>query len=217
MIALKPQIRAYRLFSFRRCPFAIRARLALQAANVAVPIVEVSLKAKPQALLALNPKQTVPVLQRNDGSVLCESWDIAQWAWQEGNPDSQLFACQVDPAMHSLVQFCDNDFKYWLDRYKYAERFPEHSRVQYQTYILDCLGKFDSLLAKQAFLFGEQPSLADLACLPFIRQCASVDLDWFARQNLAFLQPWLTDWLKHDLFMYVMHKHRDQLGPHPIV
>ncbi|MDO9346237.1 glutathione S-transferase [Pseudomonas pergaminensis] len=192
------------LYSFRRCPYAMRARLALRYAGVPVRIVEVSLKAKPAEMLALSPKGTVPVLSV-EGEVIDESLAIMQWALARHDPDNWLL--QGDPAVLALIAENDQGFKYHLDRYKYAERYPqfpmEHYRAESETF----LQKLEGLLADRAYLLADHPSLADMALAPFVRQFAHVDRDWFASAPYPGLQRWLDAFLQSPLFIGVMAKH----------
>lgn len=192
------------LYSFRRCPYAMRARLALRYAGVPVRIVEVSLKAKPAEMLALSPKGTVPVLSV-EGEVIDESLAIMQWALARHDPDDWLL--QGDPAVLALIAENDQGFKYHLDRYKYAERYPqfpmEHYRAEGETF----LQKLEGLLADRAYLLADHSSLADMALAPFVRQFAHVDRDWFASAPYPGLQRWLDAFLQSPLFIGVMAKH----------
>lgn len=192
------------LYSFRRCPYAMRARLALRYAGVPVRIVEVSLRAKPAEMLALSPKGTVPVLSV-EGEVIDESLAIMQWALARHDPDDWLL--QGDPAVLALIAENDQGFKYHLDRYKYAERYPqfpmEHYRAEGETF----LQKLEGLLADRAYLLADHPSLADMALAPFVRQFAHVDRDWFASAPYPGLQRWLDAFLQSPLFIGVMAKH----------
>ncbi|MEB2648922.1 glutathione S-transferase [Pseudomonas sp. MYb541] len=191
------------LYSFRRCPYAMRARLALRYSGVPVRIVEVSLKAKPAEMLALSPKGTVPVLNV-DGQVIEESLEIMQWALAQNDPDNWLL--QGDPAVFALIAENDQDFKYHLNRYKYAERYPEHSMEQYRADGEVFLQKLEDLLADRAYLLADHPSLADMALAPFVRQFAHVDREWFAASPYTQLQAWLQRFLESPLFISVMAK-----------
>ncbi len=191
------------LYSFRRCPYAMRARLALRYSGVPVRIVEVSLKAKPAEMLALSPKGTVPVLNV-DGQVIEESLEIMQWALAQHDPDNWLL--QGDPAVFALIAENDQGFKYHLNRYKYAERYPEHSMEQYRAEGEVFLQNLEDLLADRAYLLADHPSLADMALAPFVRQFAHVDREWFAASPYTQLQAWLQRFLESPLFISVMAK-----------
>ncbi|OAJ48681.1 glutathione S-transferase [Pseudomonas marginalis] len=191
------------LYSFRRCPYAMRARLALRYSGVPVRIVEVSLKAKPAEMLALSPKGTVPVLSV-DGEVIDESLAIMQWALAQHDPDNWLLG--GDPAVLALVAENDQGFKYQLDRYKYAERYPEQPMEHYRAEGEVFLQKLEGLLTGRAYLLADHPSLADMALAPFVRQFAHVDRDWFAAAPYPRLQQWLERFLQSPLFVGVMAK-----------
>ncbi len=191
------------LYSFRRCPYAMRARLALRYSGVAVRIVEVSLKAKPQEMLTLSPKGTVPVLSV-DGQVIDESLAIMQWALAQHDPDDWLLG--GDPAVLALIAENDGGFKNSLNRYKYAERYPEYPMEHYRAEGAVFLHTLEGLLAERAYLLAEHLSLADMALAPFVRQFAHVDRDWFARAPYPRLQQWLDEFLQSPLFIGVMAK-----------
>nr|WP_273017046.1 glutathione S-transferase [Pseudomonas sp. SWRI18] len=191
------------LYSFRRCPYAMRARLALRYCGVPVRIIEVSLKAKPAEMLALSPKGTVPVLSV-DGAVIDESLAIMLWALERHDPDDWLL--QGDPAVLALIAENDHGFKYQLDRYKYAERYPEQPMEDYRAAGEVFLRKLEQLLAERAYLLADHPSLADMALAPFVRQFAHVDREWFAGAPYPRLQRWLEWFLNSPLFISVMAK-----------
>ena len=191
------------LYSFRRCPYAMRARLALRYSGVPVHIVEVSLKAKPAEMLALSPKGTVPVLCV-DGRVIDESLQIMQWALSQHDPDDWLL--QGDPRVQALIAENDQVFKHHLNRYKYAERFPEQPMEHYRAEGEVFLHTLEGLLAGNDYLLAEHLSLADVALAPFVRQFAHVDREWFAQTPYKRLQHWLQRFLESPLFVAVMAK-----------
>jgi glutathione S-transferase len=195
------------LYSFRRCPYAMRARMALRYSGVAVDIVEVSLKAKPAEMLALSSKGTVPVLSV-DGRVIDESLAIMHWALAQNDPQDWLL--KDDPAgqaqLTALIEANDQVFKVHLNRYKYAERYPEQPMEVYRAQGEVFLRQLDELLQGRDYLLAEHPSLADVALMPFIRQFAHVDREWFAQTPYVRLQDWLQRFLESGLFTGVMHK-----------
>ncbi|MCF5548614.1 glutathione S-transferase [Pseudomonas salomonii] len=191
------------LYSFRRCPYAMRARLALRYSGVPVHIIEVSLKAKPAEMLALSPKGTVPVLCVN-GRVIEESLEIMQWALAQHDPDDWLL--QGDPRVQALIAENDQVFKHHLNRYKYAERYPEQPMEHYRAEGEVFLQKLEALLASNDYLLAEHLSLADAALAPFVRQFAHVDREWFAQTPYKRLQHWLQRFLESPLFVAVMAK-----------
>jgi len=195
------------LYSFRRCPYAMRARMALRYAGVAVNIVEVSLKAKPAKMLALSSKGTVPVLSV-DGQVIDESLAIMNWALAQNDPQDWLL--KDDPVgqhlIAGLIEENDQVFKVHLNRYKYADRFPEQPMTVYRAEGEVFLRRLDELLEGRDYLLAEHPSLADVALMPFVRQFAHVDREWFGQSSYHRLQAWLQRFLESELFIGVMAK-----------
>lgn len=191
------------LYSFRRCPYAMRARMALRYSGVPVEIVEVSLKAKPAEMLAISPKGTVPVLDAG-GQVIDESLEIMRWALAQNDPDDWLLG--DDSRIAELIEANDQVFKVHLNRYKYAERYPEQPMEVYRAEGALFLQKLDELLEGHDYLLTDHPCLADIALLPFVRQFAHVDRDWFATTPYQRLQTWLQRFLESELFTSVMKK-----------
>ena len=191
------------LYSFRRCPYAMRARLALRYSGVAVQVIEVSLKAKPAEMLALSPKGTVPVLSV-EGAVIDESLDIMRWALAQHDPEDWLLG--GDPAVAALIAENDQVFKHHLNRYKYAERYPQQPMEHYRAEGEVFLQKLEGVLAGRAYLLADHPSLADMALAPFVRQFAHVDRGWFAGTPYNRLQHWLESIVQSPLFISVMAK-----------
>ena len=194
------------LYSFRRCPYAIRARMAIHQAGIDCEIHEVSLRNKPQALLELSPKATVPVLHCADGRVIEQSLEIMQWALAQHDPDGWLTNWDHSDNQH-LLSANDGAFKYWLDRYKYFERYPDNPQIYYRMQAEECLiALLDSGLGHAPYLGGVQPCLADVAIFPFIRQFAAVDAQWFASSPWRAVRTWLNSWLENRIFTAVMAK-----------
>jgi glutathione S-transferase len=195
------------LYSFRRCPYAMRARMALRYSGVAVNIVEVSLKAKPAEMLALSSKGTVPVLSV-DGQVIDESLAIMHWALAQNDPQDWLLkdAPAGQQLIAGLIEENDQVFKVHLNRYKYAERYPEQPMTVYRAEGEVFLRRLDELLEGRDYLLAEHPSLADVALMPFVRQFAHVDREWFGQTPYRRLQAWLQRFLESELFIGVMQK-----------
>ena len=189
------------LYSFRRCPYAMRARMALRYSGVPLSIVEVSLKAKPAEMLAASPKGTVPVLVCADGRVIEQSLEIMLWALGQHDPDNWL---QADH--RGLIEANDSVFKVLLDRYKYAIRYPEHPMEHYRAQGVEYLQRLEDVLAHTPYLAGSALGLADVALAPFVRQFAHVDREWFAQAPLPHLNAWLERFLASDLFASAMAK-----------
>jgi len=192
------------LYTFRRCPYAMRARLALTYAGIQLEYREIMLKNKPQAMLNVSPKGTVPVLVLENGEIIDESLDIMLWALQQSNPKNWL---QHKEEAFILIKENDNIFKPWLDRYKYADRFPEQTQTFYRTQGELFLHKLENNLSQFTFLLGNQPTLADFAIFPFVRQFAFVDKAWFNQSTYPKLQKWLNTHLENPLFEKIMVKH----------
>lgn len=196
------------LYSFRRCPYAMRARMSLVYSQQTVELREVVLKAKPAELLAISPKGTVPVLLCEDGRVIEESLEIMLWALNKADPDGWL-AEEQKQKQSQLELITDNDeqFKPLLDRYKYADRFPEFPEHYHREQCFGFLSTLDEKLQNHTFLFGEQIRLADIAIFPFVRQFAHVDLEWFDASLWLSLKRWLNYFKESDLFTRSMSKY----------
>lgn len=193
------------LYSFRRCPYAMRARLGLLFAELPVELREIVLKNKPAQMLEISPKGTVPVLQLVDGTVIAESVEIMRWALEQQDPQGLLVA-SVSLQAKALIEQNDNDFKHWLNRYKYADRHPERTQIEYRQQGEVFLQLLESLLTKNAYLLGSSPSIADIGIMPFVRQFAHVDRQVFYSLPYPKLQLWLQHWLQHPLFVQAMTK-----------
>ena len=195
------------LYTFRRCPFAIRARLAIQVSGVEVDTQEVSLRAKPKELLECSPKGTVPVLRFADGRVLEQSLDIMQWALAQNDPECWLADDQTSAAaMMSLIQHHDESFKPKLDLYKYAVRFPQYSEAYYREQAEPFLADLNARLSNDGYLLAGRYTLADMAIFPFIRQFCNVNPDWFYASPYPHLIQWLDCLIGSALFHRVMQK-----------
>lgn len=199
------------LYSFRRCPYAMRARLALHASGVAHEHREVVLKHKPAHMLALSPKGTVPVLWLRSPAgdqVLEQSLDIMRWALREHDPLGWLPNTEA-PMQEALALIAHNDgpFKQQLDRYKYPNRSGLDSGAADRDAAALWLHTLDGRLRAQPFLAGGHFGLADAAVAPFVRQYAHTDPAWFAAQPWPALAKWLEDFEASALFAAIMHKH----------
>lgn len=193
------------LYSYRRCPYAMRARMALKYAGIAVEVVEISLKEKPAKMLQASPKGTVPVVITEDSKVIEESLQIMHWALAHNDPDYWLVN-DAEGLIADLITENDGTFKQALDRYKYAIRFPEKSQANHRADGEVFLVKLENLLNHHSFLSGEKIGLADIAIFPFIRQFAGVDAAWFETAPYPKLRAWLKAQVDSDLFLSVMQK-----------
>ena len=192
------------LYSFRRCPYAMRARLALAYSGIDYEHREILLKNRPDELYALSPKGTVPVLQLNDGTVIDESIDVMKWALAQSDPDCWYTDKIVE--QNSLIAQNDDEYKKRLDMYKYHERFPEGSYDEFQNAVAETLKVYESIISKSSYLCGDNVTLTDMALFPFIRQGAHVDLAWFNAQ-FPILSKWLKIFNESELFMSIMEKY----------
>ncbi|ABV87845.1 glutathione S-transferase [Shewanella pealeana] len=221
------------LYSFRRCPYAMRARLGILLSGQSVNLREIVLKHKPEAMLTASPKGTVPVLILQDGSVIEESIEIMCWALINDDPHNLLLSenPRQQENAQALIHANDNQFKPWLDKYKYADRHPDNSEQYYRQQGEIFIGQIESLLAKQTVklsqaqtpeliseqaysatskspqLLGFEPSIADYAIYPFIRQFASVDRAWFDNSGYTNVQRWLKAHIESHEFASIMKKY----------
>lgn len=195
------------LYSFRRCPYAIRARLALAAAGIRCELREVKLASKPRAMLAISPKGTVPVLQLTDGTVIDESLELMLWALERADPEGWL---GVEPRLtRDLIRENDDKFKADLDRYKYFVRYPEYSQAHYRGKAEKYIRKLEDRLnaVRGRGLVSPGLSLADFAIFPFVRQFSRVDLEWFEHSGYEKTLNWLNELESLPLFQRVMNKY----------
>ncbi len=193
------------LYSFRRCPYAMRARLGLYASGATVEIREIILRDKPAHMLEISPKATVPVLQLQDGKIIDESFEIMIWALGRQDPDEWLGIEEATTEM--LIKRNDNEFKHALDRYKYPNRYEDE----------DCSGAFEigaeilknlnTRIKENGALVSDYNTLADYAIFPFVRQFAAVNSQSFKNLKLKALENWLDKHLQSDLFQTIMHKY----------
>ena len=195
------------LYSFRRCPYAMRARMALHVSQINYEHREIILRDKPAAMLAASPKGTVPVYMTDDGTVIDESLDLALWAL--GQNDPQGWMSHYEP---ELVAQNDGPFKHHLDRYKYASRYDDTAPrgavdLSHREKAEAILLKLNQRLESNSYLSGESQSFTDIAIFPFIRQFAAVEPQWWNAAPFAALRGWLTRHVESQLFKDIMIKH----------
>ncbi|MBL1352180.1 MAG: glutathione S-transferase [Zetaproteobacteria bacterium] len=194
------------LYSFRRCPYAMRARLALLYSGIVVELREVTLKNKPPELLQASNKATVPVLICDDGKMLDESHHIMLWACQKSDPEAWL-----NTASHPLIHDNDTSFKSFLDMYKYSDRFPEYTQTQYRDSCGMFLQRIEQSLQHSSYLAGKHRSFVDMAIAPFIRQFSMVEPTWFEGKSNVTPYPntlrWLQSILQSEFFRLCMKKY----------
>ncbi|NVK19314.1 MAG: glutathione S-transferase [Methylocystaceae bacterium] len=193
------------LYSFRRCPYAMRARMALYVSGLRCELREVVLRDKPAQMLVLSPKATVPVLQLLDGRVIEESLEIMHFALDHNDPHGWLSADPVETKM--LIDQNDLIFKNHLDGYKYSARYENVDPLKEREKAEKILMQLNSRIDKYGFLCGPQASLVDYAIFPFVRQFAYVDMNWFKNSPYPALVKWLHDFLESDIFLRVMKKY----------
>jgi len=189
------------LYSFRRCPYAMRARLAIRAAGQSVELREIVLRDKAPEFVAASPKATVPVLVLPDGGIIEESREIMDWALSDATmpmPNTTQIA---------LIERAEGEFKTALDHYKYASRYEgvdaRFERDRASAFLYD----LNAILAAQPYLAGESQGFTDIAIAPFVRQFAHVDRDWFYAQDWPNLARWLTTFIDSDDFQAIMSKY----------
>lgn len=195
------------LYSYRRCPYAMRARMALHYAGISVEIREIVLKDKPAHMLQVSPKGTVPVLVLPDGSVIDESLDIMRWALQQHDPEDWLDSQAHQAQAESLITENDGPFKRALDQYKYAIRFPEQPPEIYRAQGEEFLKQLEARLHQHIYLLSDQTNLADVAIFPFVRQFSMVDQAWFEATSYHRVKAWLQAWLASERFSAIMQKY----------
>ena len=186
------------LYSFRRCPYAMRARMGLLVSAAPFAIREVALRNKPAEMIAASPKATVPVLVQADGQAIDESLDIMRWALRRNDPEDWLAGDDAP-----LIGAFDDRFKHHLDRYKYPER-DDTDPVAHRRAGLTLLQELEERLASRNNLCRDARSLADIAIMPFVRQFAAVDPAWFATQATPRVRDWLARHLASRLFEQAM-------------
>ena len=193
-----------KLFTYRRCPYAIRSRLALYQAGIDYESIEISLKDKPGDFLALSPKGTVPVLVQSDGKIIEESLEIMLWALNIN--DREHWVLKDNDLCQKLIFENDFNFKKNLDKYKYADRFPEHSKEYYRSQCEIFLNALEEKLQFKLYLIEDRISIADIAIFPFIRQFRLVDENWFLNSKYDALKKWLQGLINSRMFKEVMKK-----------
>ncbi len=190
------------LYSFRRCPYAMRARMAVAASGVQVELREVVLRNKPSEMLEASPKATVPVLVLPDGKVLEESLEIMRWALEQSDTEGWL-----GHEDQELILATDGPFKQSLDRYKYPHRYGLADGIVHRDAAVAHLTQVNDLLATGPYLGGAKPAFTDIALFPFVRQFAATDAEWFAAQSLPALQSWLNTLANSDRFNHIMTRY----------
>jgi len=198
------------LWSFRRCPYAMRGRMGLKASGLTYEHREIILRDKPQDMLNASSKGTVPVFIKEDGDVIEESLDLLKWALTQNDPQGWL-NCDLDEA-NNLITANDTDFKHHLDRYKYASRYNDGAKrgdvdMNHRLEAEKHIQNLENRLAGGPYLLGQKQSLADIAIFPFMRQFANVEPEWWNSAPYPNTRDWLTRHIESDMFKSIMTKH----------
>ena len=198
------------LFSFRRCPYAMRARIAIKLCNLECEIREINLRLKNKEFLELSPKGTVPVLVLPDDKIIEESMDIIHWAISNNDPyNLKLKNLEIYNKDMQLISIFDNEFKYHLDRYKYNSRYKGINKEEHKYKARDLLVNLNNSLKEKQWLNGENISISDISILPFIRQYRIADIKWFDEKlELPNINRWLDKFLNSKIFNNVMKKYK---------
>lgn len=197
------------LYTYRRCPYAMRARMALLIAGIPFSAMEVSLCDKPPAMLAISPKGTVPVLHLPSGEVLAQSWDIMRWALAQQGSEQAKHGWEKAQTAENLVWLAKNDgvFKHHLDRYKYPQRYASTDPISHRDQACaEFLLPLENCLQHSVFLGGDSPCAMDIALFPFVRQFAATAPDWFEQAPMPAVRAWLSFWLASPIFKHCMLK-----------
>jgi glutathione S-transferase len=189
------------LYSLRHCPFAMRARLAIFKSKEAVELRDVKLTNKPVAMLSASPKGTVPILVVAPSHVIDESLDVMLWSLGKSDPDNLL--CNL-PDLLAFINLYDSEFKPCIERYKAAKRYHEANLIDCRQACEVHIQDLEKRLSEHAYIFGEQESLADIAILPFIRQFAKVERQWYVQSSYVNVKRWLNTYLQSSMFNKVM-------------
>ena len=197
------------LYSFRRCPYAMRARMALFISNITCELREVKLSNKPSEMLSLSSKGTVPVLLLEDGSVIDESLDIMFWALEKNDTNSLFRDYMINEAENKkFLNMIDIDFKYALDRYKYPNRYDNIDPIMYREICHHILIGINDKINENNYIYGKYLSFIDIATLPFIRQFRIADPSWFDNEMpQTKIKNWLTNFLNLPIFRQIMTKY----------
>ncbi len=192
------------LYNFRRCPYAMRARLAIASSGIEVELREILLRDKAPEFLEASPSATVPCLV-TQSSAIDESRDIMIWALSKNDPEGWL---DMPEQGHDIIDMIEGPFKTALDRYKYSSRYQDADKANERTTASSFLQDLNTRLSSNSYLFGSNATLADMATLPFVRQFANTDRQWFDAQDWPHLAAWLQAFLDSTRFKSIMQKYR---------
>jgi len=196
------------LYSFKRCPYAMRARMALKLADITCEIREVSLSNKPNHMLKISPKGTVPVLILKD-KIIDESIDIINWVISK----TDIFKENLDQnkleLSDEMICIFDDKFKYHLDRYKYSNRYKDADLEFHRSECKKLLVSLEHLISNNVWFFGDKLNKLDISILPFIRQFKIADIDWFdSQKDIPKVKEVLDNFLESKLFIEIMHNYK---------
>ncbi len=209
MLLSKEKDNNHILYSFRRCPFAIRARLSIYFSNHRCQIREITLKNKPEEFLKISSKATVPVLLTEDGTIIEESLDIMKWYLLKNDP-LDIMLPYKDEAADELIDFFDNDFKFHLDRYKYSSRFDPKKKDEHRNAAIKILSKLENKMDESAYIYGDKISIYELAILPFVRQFMLADVNWYENEfDYKKIKLSLSRFIESNAFIVTMRKYHE--------
>lgn len=197
------------LYSYHRCPYCMRAHMALFNSGIKVELREVDINNMPEEAASISPKATVPILVFNDGTFIDESWDIVKWALAQNDPDNWLGkdnAYLLDAEM--LVETNDFSFKEDLDHYKDSDHYPQQRDQDYRQACEEFLLELEDMLSDSQYLLSDAMSLADIGVFPFILQFSQVDKEWFVQSPYPRVQHWLNRIIGSSLFQHIFQKHK---------
>ena len=194
------------LYSFRRCPYAMRARMAIHISGQKCELREVLLRDKPPSMLQYSAKGTVPVLILQDGKVIDESLDVIDWALNLNDPDDWKRSKDTKKTKE-LIKINDGEFKYHLDRYKYSKRYDNEDPEFHRKKCLKFIESVNNELNNSKYIFDDNISYADIVVLPFIRQFRIADIEWFDSLPYDNLKRWLSSFLGSSLLNSIMKKY----------
>ena len=194
------------LYSFRRCPYAMRARMAIHISDQRCELREVLLRDKPPSMLQYSAKGTVPVLILQDGKVIDESLDVIDWALNLNDPDDWQRSKDKEKTKE-LIKINDGEYKYHLDRYKYSKRYDNEDPEFHRKKCLKFIESINNELNNSKYIFDDNISYADIVILPFIRQFRIADIEWFDSLPYDNLKKWLSSFLDSSLLNSIMKKY----------
>jgi len=207
------------LYSLRNCPYAMRARMAIYVSGQAVLLRDIVLSDKPAHMLQVSPKGTVPVLVLQNGEVLDQSLEIMMWAFGQGDPSNYLMSDgpNTQAEMLSLIALFDTEFKLCLEHYRSAKRYHDESVLEHRLACEQYLQMLEQKLSQHLYLMSDNPSLADLAIVTFIRQLARVERQWYLQSPYPNIRKWLNGFLQGRMFSKVMTKYPLWLAAKPLI